>query len=150
MQVHNFRRNVIRFISIYLNLFDNNIHRFIMNKKVSLKSEKWKIAMSLMLKHIISGYQHHFPKEPLANKLITDTQTKIRPINLSLYLCLDLEIRNIINFDNKLLDQRALIFPGKHRCYQKCIISVKHLCLMISDVYEYMKIMMYKVTGSMV
>ena len=76
MYVHHFQINVVRFISVYCKKIDNIIHKVIEDQKDPVKSEKWKIVISLPLKHIIYGNQRRLTIQHMANKLITDVFTK--------------------------------------------------------------------------
>ena len=76
MYVHHFQINVVRFISVYCKKIDNIIHKVIEDQKDHVKSEKWKIVISLPLKHIIYGNQRRLTIQHMANKLITDIFTK--------------------------------------------------------------------------
>ena len=70
MYAHHFQRNVIRFIFLYLPNFYNLIHKVVMDKQYLVSDDKYKSAMSLLLKHIIYSNQHRLPIQHMPNKLI--------------------------------------------------------------------------------
>ena len=68
MHAHHFQMDVINFISVNFPTFDNLLHKFIINKKYPVKSDKCKIATYVPLKNIISSYQHCLPTQHMDNK----------------------------------------------------------------------------------
>ena len=55
---------------------EQKVHKYIMDKKYSVKSEKWKIETYVLMKNIISDNQQHLTIQHMDNKLITDILTK--------------------------------------------------------------------------